>query len=232
MRVSIINGCIVADWENKPNKPILNNDDLLRTLPQKGWAFFNDLRDANYDLNEPYVDLRYGSYVIPYTPYRAYRALWWVSYWAKVHDIEIDGSFERVYAKLREQHNKAVEEETIKYDERMTAKAEKLWEESKSSNCDTCDGCHYCADVIDGDLMCMKYRRYLEINVREKITASGQHLTYASQGIPIEKCVEEKTLQRQAEKTRFINAFLNEYRHESIEDAVANAMNKGVVSYV
>ena len=232
MRVAVKNGYIVAEWEGKPDKATLNVTELVRTLPQRGWDFFDKLRSGDYDNGCPYVDLRYRAYPLPSKPFYALNVLSWVNKWANACEIEIDESFKAEYERLMRIRMEVYPICQAEYEEKMTKLAEERWEEKRKETDDSCDGCRWCADVIDGDLFCDKYGKYLDIKVGEKVTPSGQHLMFASHGIKCSKCKEMEAKQLEEEKAKFIAEYVNEFKWQSIEDLVAKAMNKGVESYV
>lgn len=227
MRVLLNNGFINTEWEGKPDKLRLNNDDLVKTLPRNGWEFFDELRNGDYDANEPYVDLRYSAHKVPYNPYYVYRTLWWVVYWAQECDIEIDDSLMDTYKNLRETYYECFEKCSEAYEARMTEIALEKWDDKHSGEeSDDCSYCGYCADVIDGDLYCERYRTYLDVKVAEKITPAGRHLLFASHGLKCDKCKEQKKVDREEEKAKFVKDYIGELSYLSIENEVKKEMGK------
>lgn len=233
MKVFLRNGFLVAEWEGKPNKPLLNNNDLVSTLPKNGWEFFNSLRSGKYDLGEPYIDLRYGVYKLSYKPYRAYKALWWVVYWAIEHYIEVDESVKQVYEVLRKEYQETYAKMEEAYVARAIERAEVKWNETHEEEVfQGCGYCRSCADGIDGELYCEKFRKYIEVNVGENVTLAGEHLMYASHGMKLDECKALKAQEKAQEKELYIYNYVNEFKRERVEEMVAEEMNKKGIAYV
>ena len=234
MKVLVRNGFIVFDWEGKPNKPRLENNDLL-VLPSTAWKFLNEIRMNNYELNEPYVDLRYGPYKLSTNPYRAFIQLRWVRGKANRNGIARDESFEELYRELWNDYDKAYDTCDKEYVESHTERAQKAWEEelAKRNPLKDCGTCVYCDEIMEGDLRCRKYKKELDIKLGDRYDMiSGRHCMFAEIGIPCDECKEDETKGTEEEKAKFINKYINEYREEIVEEMAASMMTKGVESYV
>ena len=234
MKVLVKNGFIVFDWEGKPNKPKLENNDLL-ALPSTAWKFLNEIRRNNYELNEPYVDLRYGPYKLSSNPYLAFVQLRWVRGKANRNGIERDESFEDLYRSLWNEYDKSYDACEKEYVATRTERAQKAWEEelAKRNVRQDCSMCFYCEEIMEGDLRCRKYRKELDFKLGERYDmVSGRHYMFSEIGIPCDECREADTKGTEEEKARFIKKYINEFRDETIEQMTADMMNKGVASYV
>lgn len=233
MKVLVRNGFIVFDWEGKPNKPRLENNDLL-ALPSTAWKFLNEIRRNNYELNEPYVDLRYGPYKLSSNPYLAFVQLRWVRGKANRNGIERDESFEEMYRTLWNEYDKAYDTCDKEYVESRTERAQKAWEEEKAkSSTKECEYCYYCDVIYDGCVQCRKYRKTLETTVGERYDmVSGKHYMYADIAHPCEECKEAEEKALEEKKAKFIKKYINEFREDIVEQMAASMMTKGVESYV
>lgn len=232
MKVLVRNGFIIFDWEGKPNKPRLENNDLLG-LPQNARNFLDAIRRPNYELGEPSVDLRYGPYKLSSNPYFAFVQLRWVRGKANRNGIERDESFEALYRELRDEYFKAVDDCDKEYVAKKTERAQKAWEEEKAKRgTKECEYCYYCDFIYDGCVKCRKYRKTLETTVGERYDmVSGKYYMYADIAHPCEECKEAEGKALEEEKAKFIDKYINKYREDIVEDMVALRMSKGVVSY-
>lgn len=232
MRLSINNGFVVADWEGKPKTSFPSTVENENSMTEQEEAFARKLRDGNYDVGNPCVDIRLGTYKISCKPFWAYLELDWLYRNAKAYCIELDESFMRIYNDLCKEYNKIYDECWEERAQRLTALAEERWKEISQPNT-SCRMCYSCKPVIDGDLYCAKYKKYLDIEVAPAYDGlSGVHMMFASHGVPLEECKEAEKQRLEKEKEKYINDAVYDGEWWEVNGAVEKIMNKGEMRYV
>jgi hypothetical protein len=211
MRVVLKDGYLIAEWEGKPQKEVLKVCDLVGKITDKEFQFLDDIRRGNYDLEESRIDLRCEPYKLSKGCYWAYLELNWVIHYANKYGVELDESVMTAYIPLRDKYLEMREAERISHIRSLEAQAEEKYQEDVAKIGNSCDYCRSCIEVIDGDLWCKKYRKDLEVSAGEKYTASGQHLMFASHGVMLDCCKEDKLKELAEEKAKYIQERENLY---------------------
>lgn len=224
MRVAIKDGRIVGE-----------------DIPKKGMGteaeekFLDEISKGTFLSGGHAVNLRFYSFPLSKRPYlyARYDELLWVNVRAEKYGIERAESFtnefkaleivfkeakKKVFAEYYHLKKLAIRD----YEERKKKAEEQFLEEHKVN--EKCGNCPFCADVIDGDLYCDKYRKYLESVCGEKVTLTGDHLLFASHGLKLAECIAEKKRALEEEKARFTEDASNFVFSYSIEDAISKEM--------
>lgn len=211
-------------------------------IPKKGCgteaeeAFLTKISSGTFEGGGHPVHLRLiGSFRLSDRPYlyERYDELKWVNTAADKYGIERDESFTKEFEELErifKEAKKKVFEEYYRlkamairvHEERLKKAEEEFLEANKVS--EKCGNCHYCADVIDGDLYCDKYHKYLESFCGDKVTLTGEHLMFASYGLKLAECIEERKKALEEEKARYIEDASNFVFRYSIDDAISKEM--------
>lgn len=199
-------------------------------------SFLKDIASGTFQGGGHSFDLRYFKCTLSKRPYlyARYDELLWVNRFAEKYGIERADSFtkefealERIFKKAKRKcfdEYYALKEKAIQEAEERKAKAEEKWEETHKNEDNKCGNCYYCGEVIDGDLYCEKYRKYLDIECGGKVTSSGLHLMFASHGIKLAECLAAKKKEQEKEKARFIEEESEVIFRYSIEDAIRKEM--------
>jgi hypothetical protein len=226
MRVLIANDFVIAEWNGE------HHLTDLKALKESERLFLVSLTCGNYARGESKIDLRFSPYKLSSTPYKLYGELNWIYTHAKQYAVELDESFMTVYNALLESYKTALETCKKVAMQRITERFEKAYEKKKQGISNSCDTCLSCSDVIDGDLYCEKYRKHLEVTVGDKYDiVHRKHLMYASHGVKLPACVEQKKKDLDEEKEQRIQESVNEYLLFDAGYEIACEMNKGGVIY-
>lgn len=232
MRLYVRNGFIVAEGKGLPRERGSSIWDFAKAVGEAEYSFLEKIRHGDYDKGIPSVDLSNGVYKLSYKPYYAFEALWWVNKCAKLYEIEIDESFMSIYKDLCKEYNKIYDECREERAQRLTALAEERWKEIAQPHT-SCRMCYSCKPVMDGDLYCEKYKKYLDIEVAPAYDGlSGVHMMFASHGVPLEECKEDEKQRLEKEKEKYINDAVYDGEWWEVDSAVEKIMNKGEMRYV
>ena len=198
--------------------------------------FLDEVSSGTFEGGGHPVNLRYYSFPLSKRPYlyARYDELLWVNHKAEKYGIERAESFteefkalERIFKRAKRKcfdEYYALKEKAIQEAEERKAKAEEKWAETHKNDDNKCGNCYYCGEVIDGDLYCEKYRKYLDIECGGKVTSSGLHLMFATHGIKLAECLAAKKKEQEEEKARFIEEESEVIFRYSIEDAIRKEM--------
>lgn len=185
--------------------------------------FLFDIWHGNFERGGKQIDLRYRPYELSKNAYYRYRELCWVNMYANKYGIERDSSFVDVYEPLLELHSQAYGKCWEEFEQRRKERAEEVWNERHNVEINKdCGNCRYCADVIDGDLYCDKYHKWLEFHVGEKVDmVTNQHYMFASHGEKLPECIEAEMQEQEEEKAKFIEDFMSENAEYLVERDIA-----------
>jgi hypothetical protein len=228
MRVAVRNGCIVAEDKPVYEKRFYTPEEMKARLNTDEERFLWCVKHGKYDEGEYSMDLESRPYKLSLNPYYRYKQLSWVNAFAKTYSIARDESFVDEYEPLLEIYSQAYGKCWEEYRLRMTAKAEEDWENLHKDVDSSCDRCHYCSEMMDGDLYCAKYKKDLEVEIGEKVTHYGLHLMFASHGKCCEECIEARRKALEEEKAAFIDEYVNGYGWWSVERDIAVEMVKNI----
>ena len=222
MKVLIKDGYVVTedyDWRNV-------DDSYFLQLANRG----------DYDSGIHGVNLRQGKYKLPSTPHAIYTDLKWLIHCAEGNGINFDDTFESEWLRIKAIYTEAYEKSAKIVEAMLRRDAAKRWEKSWEKKTqvvsDACGFCPDCADVIDGDLYCRRYKRMLDIRVGEKVTPDGKVLMFASHGVKCDKCMEATMVALEREKEEYINEYVELFKWDFISEVTKNEMNKGEMVYV
>jgi hypothetical protein len=201
-------------------------------------AFLDKISSGTFEGGGHPVHLRLlGSFRLSERPYLYARhdELLWVKNAAEKYCITLDESFTKEFKELDKIFNEAkrkvfdeyyaLKEKAIQEAEERKAKAEGKWAEMHKCEDNKCGNCPYCAEVIDGDLYCAKYKKYLDIEVAPAYDGlSGVHMMFASHGIKLAECLAVNKKEQEEEKARFIEEESQVRFWYPIKDAIRKEM--------
>jgi hypothetical protein len=225
MVIAIRNGRIVGLNMPKEGCGTESEEDFLTKISS------GTFRDGGHPVHLRLI----GSFRLSERPYlyARYDELKWVNNAAEKYGIERDESFTNEFKELerifKEAKKKVFEEYyrlkamAIRAHEERLKKAEAEFLEANKVS-EKCGNCPYCADVIDGDLYCDKYRKYLDSFCGDKVTLTGEHLMFASYGLKLSECIEAKKKALEEEKARYIEDASKFVFWYSIDDAISKEM--------
>lgn len=232
MRIVLKDDCVVLEDMPIYEDRYYSYEEMRAINNSNEEKFLWDCKHGDIDYGGRCVDLR-KPFKLSSNPYRRYRQLSWINTKARNYGIKVGESISDLLERDRTAYAKVWHECWERHVQKQTAKAEADWSKLDKTIRKSCANCMACKGVIDGDLICEKYRKYLDIKVGENYDIlSGTHMAFASHGIPLAECQADELKRIEEEKRLFIDEYVNGYGWWSVEDEVEKIMNEGERAYV